>query len=110
MRMGVVLLLLVFAGECFGVPIEEYQRNPKARWIRDYIQGVGEGFGWANAELRVKGRPLLYCQPGKLSLGPDNYLDILNRELEEPYVAGLRAPTAIEGILLQGLERTFPCP
>ena len=77
-----------------------------------FIQGLGEGFLWANTELEFNKRPLLYCQPGKLLLGSENYKDILDRQIDEmrkidkkfnedKYYIGI--------ILLEGLKETFPC-
>ena len=88
----------------------EQKTNPAAiNIIGLYLKGVGEGLGWANAELKVGRRQQpLFCVPAKLGLRGDNLVDILEQEIE-------RSPTwrddsQLAFILLRGLMNTFPCP
>src|ERR1700732_5051732 len=43
-----------------------------------YVKGLGEGMGWANVAIGAK---KLFCQPGKLALDMQNYIQILDREI-----------------------------
>jgi len=72
-----------------------------------YIKGLGEGIGWGNAEKEF------YCQPAKLALGMENFLDIIDRQIKElsTSVSAAKLDEMWIGLLLsQGLQRTFPCP
>ena len=81
-------------------------------FMKVYIRGLGEGIGWANTAALSSNNPPLYCQPAKLALGFDNFIDILNRKIEE---LSARKPASeldkasIGMLLLMGLQTTFPC-
>lgn len=85
--------------------------------IKIYVGGVGEGFGWANSELQSRKDKPLFCQPQKLALTNENYIRILDDELEiweknitdESERKKFFDKVTIEPLLLQGLKRTFPC-
>jgi hypothetical protein len=73
---------------------------------RFYVLGLGDGITWANAETH------LFCQPGELSLGVDNYLDILDRQIgfdSARMGKDIVNKQWIGRVLLDGLKRTFPC-
>ena len=74
-----------------------------------YVLGLGEGMEWANATV---GSMKIYCQPGKLVMRMENYMQILDRKIESMSSSGNRAE--IDGddigmVLLLGLQETFPC-
>lgn len=73
---------------------------------RLYVSGVGEGIFWANTLLGRVDTPM-YCQPERLGLGPANYMDILEKQLERREHKTKDVP--IEMVLLEGLMETFPC-
>ena len=79
---------------------------------RMYIIGLGEGMGWANIENILRKAPL-YCQPGKLALGPENYIDIIDRQVKTALSRGMTQvqvdETTIGYFLMAGLRDTFPC-
>jgi len=62
-------------------------------------------------------RTMLYCAPPSLQLNEENYLSILNKEIELLFqLAGGDADlvkqineSAVTGIFFKALERTFPC-
>ena len=111
MRWFVVLLLLVFVGECLGaITVEKYQKAPNDGRFKIYIAGVGEGVSFVNVRLKMRGQPPLYCEPEDSALGPDDYLRILNSELKQPDIASLGPDMTVEVLMIRGLERTFPCP
>lgn len=65
--------------------------------------------GWAN---EIPGRTPFYCMPAKTELGVENFLVIIDREIEA-YAS--RLPDAeleklsIGFLLIQGLQEFFPC-
>lgn len=74
---------------------------------RLYVSGVGEGIFWTNLFMGSIGDAPLYCQPERLALGAENYVYILEKELEERTDQDKDVP--IEMTLLAGLIKTFPC-
>jgi len=72
-----------------------------------YLNGVGNGFMFANARLELKGKPTLYCQPGGLTLNSGNYISLIEGVASRD---DLPPSLDIEVMLLIGLEREFPCP
>ena len=86
--------------------VKYYLQNKNDLVLKTYINGVGEGYGWANVENGSAKNPLIYCQPAKLALSGLNYIDIIDRELE---AFNYPMDTPIEFVLLMGLKRTFPC-
>jgi hypothetical protein len=77
-----------------------------------YILGLGDGFLWANAKMLVDKKSPLYCQPDKLVLGMENYVEILNRQIKAEATKNTQAQLdemSLGLLLLQGLQDTFPC-
>jgi hypothetical protein len=73
-----------------------------------YLMGAGNAYIVANASARTKNQPQLYCQPSDLTLNALNYLDIFEKELARDLPDAVRN-YGDEGVLLFGLQRTFPC-
>lgn len=90
------------------VTMRDYDKVKESKWFKDYIYGVGVGYGWANAELEASGQPLLYCVPKNLALDVSNYIDILEREIRDSLNKNT-LNSSVELILLEGLQKTFPC-
>lgn len=76
------------------VTLDTYEIVGKNDEIKLFISGVGEGYSLANAELKVN-RKLspLYCEPDKVALNTDNYLQILDNYLAQPAVKAQARPT-----------------
>jgi hypothetical protein len=77
-----------------------------------HIGGIGQGIEWANAKLSSLGRPQLYCQPPALALNIDNYVKIIDAQIEK--AVGRMPQEKLEHLyvgvlLLDGLAETFPC-
>lgn len=73
-----------------------------------YIRGLGEGITWANTAATKK----LFCTPAKLALGVDNFVDTLNRQidnLKHSWPQSKLEEMPIGALLLRGLIETFPC-
>lgn len=80
--------------------------------MKTYVRGLGEGIMMANLEARKKNAPL-YCAPQNLVVNPDNYLNILERQIKELEANGMPAERldalALSVPLMMGLDKTFPC-
>jgi hypothetical protein len=70
------------------------------------LDGVGTGYSWVLAYLRVTGGKDFYCPPLKLVNTQENYLSILAAGMKEKNIS---KDTPIELILLLGLIKTFSC-
>jgi hypothetical protein len=88
--------------------IREYKVMKRTEIFKEYITGVGRGIYWTNMQLQQTANPPLYCQPMKLSLSADNYLDIIDRYIAENKDK-IKPESFIEVILLKGMIDTFPC-
>jgi hypothetical protein len=75
--------------------------------IELYVNGVGTGFATANVALESEHNPLLYCQPGKLTLESNNYIELIEQEISTSKAAD---KISINIVLLYALKSTFPCP
>ncbi len=81
----------------------------------EYLRGLGNGFSWYNARLRVSQSKPLYCQPSGFALTVENYANIIDTQLKKENPSRLadgglnleKVPIAM--ILLQGLIEIFPC-
>jgi hypothetical protein len=71
------------------------------------MHGIGRGLFWANAEADDSFKKKLYCAPQKLALGLDNYLRIVDDEIDRVVYT---PDMPVELVLLKGLQRVFPCP
>lgn len=119
-RLSFAFALVAFSGSLSAeITVKDYRRimNSKDKTQVDvltaYLSGLGSGFSWANARTIYIGRQPLYCQPVKLAVQTDNYIDILNRQINDEAAATTEADLAerfIEQVLLDGLQKTFPCP
>ena len=91
--------------------------SPQKLVYDSWIEGVGVGIDWANAEMILRKMKPLYCPSKNLTLGLENYLDILERQLQKIKEFSKKNPGTVKDInkfpveylLLQGLINTFPC-
>ena len=94
-----------------ALSIEAYREIIKTGKDRDstfnYINGVGEGFGWYSTFLVLEGETALYCPPKGIIKATD-YVNILNEGLIT--YQGMTAKVKnVEPILLYSLIEKFPC-
>lgn len=90
--------------------VTSYLKNKDNKTFQIYLNGVVNGYGWANSHLEFEKRPLMFCQPQNLALSYHNYIDIIDKELKTVnYSKNSYNMLYIENILLDGLIRTFPC-
>jgi hypothetical protein len=105
--------LVLVASPAFSMPLKAYKVARKAdsiESIETYIDGVGNGFLFANTALQADNKEPLFCIPD-LTLNEENYLALLDRQIKDgmPTKAAWRDEDPIEIILLRALQRTFPC-
>ncbi|WP_139223648.1 hypothetical protein [Methylocapsa palsarum] len=71
-----------------------------------YINGIGTGYIFANSKQKSESRPMLFCQPNNLALGPEQYINFVQTAVQ-------RAPTlrneSLGMVLLFELADAFPC-
>ena len=116
-----ILLVLVlinavfFSSTAWGeILVKDYKKLKQTdkAFIAAYINGVGNGIDWSNTIMKVKIGNQLYCPPEKLALSVENYIRILDDEIEkrEKSVGFEKVQEEpIEMDLLLGLLATFPC-
>jgi hypothetical protein len=86
-------MLTLLAALCFlavvtqakaEITVKDYRArmmsDDAARVMKTYIKGLGDGIGWANAQANSRKAPL-FCQPRKLALDVENFVDIINRQI-----------------------------
>lgn len=104
-----------------GVTLKEYRailkdtkKKPLTRFqlLAQHIGGVYEGFEWANAYLRSRVKPQVYCRPKKRKVGIKALIGFLEAELRKPSIAKgrrYRPNVPIEAVLLTALRARWPC-
>lgn len=108
---GVAMVLTFFATASSALPLSKYKKAQfsHAGAFNDYLDGVGNGYVWANAELEARNSPLLFCQPD-MELSQGHFVTLFLEEVERPSSGKAWEKDApIELILLTALEQTFPC-
>lgn len=119
MRTLLPLCLLAFAVRVNAdMTVKDYRarmavkESTTATVAKVYIQGIGDGFTWANAILQKNGKTPLYCQPVKLGLGKDNYVAMIDEQIKA-LSAGVPEAQLNEFdvglLLLDALREDFPC-
>ena len=81
------------------------------RETRAYVLGLGEGMQFADIELEATKQVHIYCQPAKLAVTIENYIDILDRQIADASTFLTEArlnETTIDILLMAGLKETFP--
>jgi hypothetical protein len=100
-----IVLFLLFVSPVKVESVKDYLGSPLTT-RKAYVAGVGNGLFWANVYLKKS----LYCPPPNLAVYVDNYVDILDREIDiSRKNKTLTDDTHIELLLIEGLKRTFPC-
>jgi len=76
--------------------------------FRNYINGVGTGYQWANEFVAADHKARYFCQPQRLSMNADNYISIIDGMLMD--MSNVPETQDVELLLWHGLRKTFPCP
>lgn len=76
-----------------------------------FLFGVGEGYSWTNALLRVqRHQEPFFCVPRELALNEKNYMAILDGYISKHDVKDeLSEDAPLAFILLKALQEVFPC-
>ena len=79
-----VLMAMTATGQ--GLMVKEYQEkmaSPQGKpWMVIYLRGVGDGIFWTNTAATMRKQPL-FCPGETLSFETSDYVNILNREIEQ---------------------------
>lgn len=106
------LYLLISSNPAIAaMTLETYEQKYKSKddsYVKLYLSGVGSGYEYMNLYLLVNKMPPVYCAPDNLPLTGDNYLNILDKTIEQSRKQ-ISPNVKIELLLLQGLMKTFPC-
>ena len=62
---------------------------------------------FANIELQLKNRKLIYCHPPKLALQPEQMINMIKEHIKENSFY-LTQQTPLGGVALEALKETFP--
>jgi hypothetical protein len=73
---------------------------------RAFLEGMGQGFDWANTALRVSGQRPLFCEPQSVVLTVEQRVEILERYYKRNRETGTK-PLGLT--LLKSLKEAFPC-
>ena len=108
------LLLFAVSMSANAMDVQSYNHLKKATagGALLYFVGVGQGYYWANADLKERGDKELFCVPKALELTADDYTKIYERELDlfvRHHDKGIGTMN-VDLLLLVGLEKTYPCP
>jgi hypothetical protein len=114
-KMGKYRTIIIFVGVLFlvslakaEVQVKDYDRLKDTAWFKIYMNGVGVGFERVNAYLSEVKRAPLYCQPEKMTLTSEDYLNIIQDSIRKNKDT-IKFNYPIEMILLRGLMEKFPC-
>jgi hypothetical protein len=112
----IALSFLLAVGRCANadITVKDYQSritSPDSSTVdatKIYIQGLGDGFGWANSGPREP----VYCEPPHMGLALANYLNIIDRQIA--FMSRFWTREKLDGasvglVLYEGLKATFPC-
>jgi len=106
----IIIFLLIKCNISYcGINYIEYKKllNTNERDFHSaYIYGVANGFLTLNTKLKFDGKGGVYCPPEKMFLTLDNINDILDEQVKEN---PSHKKAGVEGVLLMGLIKTFPC-
>lgn len=79
--------------------------------VRNYVEGLGTGFVWANALLAARDQLRIFCAP-ETRPASDDFVGMLDAQIASH--AGMRQPYDDEAtlamILLDALINAYPCP
>jgi hypothetical protein len=115
-RIAVTAGLLLFAASMSANAMDVHTYNHLKKTTAGgallYLVGVGQGYYWANAELKERGDKELFCMPKALEFTAYDYTKIYERELDlfvSNHDKGIET-LSVDLLLLLGMEKTYPCP
>lgn len=104
-----VIILFCTTSTVNALTIPEYEKMKKddIDILKLYLLGVGRGYTWSNILAKKEHNVSLFCPPNNLVLNGDNYISIIDMELEAEN--NFKDNFEVEVILLVTLQETFPC-
>jgi hypothetical protein len=76
------------------------------RQIETLIGGMQIGLMWANAFLKNRGQPMLYCQPENLKITDTQMIDMMREAMKDKPKWG---DFPLGMMVVATLQRAFPC-
>lgn len=73
-----------------------------------YLSGVADAYSINNERRAAEGLPLLYCLPDNTSLNGNDYIALLEQQINDPDTPLPDRMTVAEALLL-ALQEKFPC-
>lgn len=104
-----VALIVVSTGATAEIPLSQYDQFKTTDTFKTYMTGVGIGLKWANAMLKNEGKSPLYCAPDNVGFDQNDYLSLLENEVEKKNLRKDSPDAAVEMVLLFALKNAFPC-
>jgi len=113
-----LLFLALVAVQARALTVREYKATMASAdksgitLTRIYVGGLGEGIVAANVQAERINKAPIFCQPQKLALGIDNFVNILDSIITTISTKAPREKVnemSIVLLLLEGLQETFPC-
>ena len=115
----VVAVILAFVGssgakETFkGLSVGSYLKSRETgdasfEMTKSFINGVADGYGWANIDAEANWDKQFFCPPEHLAVFQDNYLEILDAYIEKNK-SWLAEDTPIQPVMMRSLIETYPC-
>ena len=95
-------------GEGGGFLVKDYEKFKDNPRLQDYVWGAGDAFLWANGLLRRTKQPKFFCNPERLVLTRQNFLEILENAIDDPEFH-VESEQPIASVLFMGLMKTFSC-
>jgi hypothetical protein len=74
--------------------------------LRDHVDAVQHGVGWANAALKFQKQQPLYCEPEGPALTAEQAIDIIRKEVAARPSSGQFPWPAV---MIAALRINFPC-
>lgn len=106
-----ILFLLTFTAVSYDIKadvlLSQYEQVKNSAFFKPYINGIGVGYFWANAELNLRNAKKLFCLPNNVDLDANAYSAILDDQIA--YTQFKQPSWPIGAFLLQGLKRKYPC-
>ena len=92
-----------------GVLARDFQKHKGKPAYRMYLYGVGNGYVWASTYLEAGKKPPLFCQPSKMSLTEEIFIDLIDQKIQARPRTAINDGSPVDMVLLVALQEAFPC-
>lgn len=105
LKITVISLLIAFSHTAFcnELRVSDFKKLGNNELKMLIVEQMGVGIAWANTSFNTQ---KIYCAPSSLALEDKNFKRILDDELKREKYAD---DAYIGLVLLNGLQKTFPC-